>query len=198
MRIAPILAMSAMALALAVLGGDKALGMARCVEHAWELRAKIRRREDTLVLGGWANPHGDPEQQVDYLTADNFGTEFYLTQVVSHHDAAAVERFVDVARRRGVTLPGLFGVFYYRSANTRTLAALKRFLPVPAEQLTREFESGATPEDVCARTVRADRTCGGLSRRLHRGLATSGLARGRDRVRGPRGPRGPRRRRRQP
>ena len=141
--------------ALVVLGGDKTLGTARCVEHAWELRAKIRRRDDTLVLGGWANPHGDPQQQVDYLTADHFGAEFYLTQVVSHHDAASVERFVDVARRRGVTLPGVFGVFYYRSANPRTLAALKGFLPVPAEQLTREFDSGATAEDVCARTVRA-------------------------------------------
>jgi 5,10-methylenetetrahydrofolate reductase len=141
--------------ALVVLGGDKTLGAARCVEHAWELRARIRQRDDTLVLGGWANPHGDPQQQVDYLTADNFGAEFYLTQVVSHHDAAAVERFVEVARRRDVTLPGVFGVFYYRSANPRTLAALKGFLPVPAEQLTREFASGATAEDVCARTVRA-------------------------------------------
>jgi 5,10-methylenetetrahydrofolate reductase len=141
--------------ALVVLGGDKSLGMARCVEHAWELRARIRRTDDTLILGGWANPHGDPQQQVDYLTSDNFGGEFYLTQVVSHHDAARVERFVDVARRRGATLPGVFGIFYYRSANPRTLAALKGFLPVPAEQLTREFDAGATAEEVCARTVRA-------------------------------------------
>ena len=29
------------------------------------------------------------------------------------------------------------------------------FLPVPAEGLTREFAEGATPEDVCARTLRA-------------------------------------------
>ena len=32
---------------------------------------------------------------------------------------------------------------------------LKGFLPVPVEQLTREFEAGARPEEVCARTVRA-------------------------------------------
>ena len=32
---------------------------------------------------------------------------------------------------------------------------LKGFLPVPAEGLTREFAEGATPEDVCARTLRA-------------------------------------------
>ena len=45
-------------------------------------------------------------------------------------------------------------MFYYRSANPRTLDALKGFLPVPVEGLTREFAAGATPEDVCARTIR--------------------------------------------
>jgi hypothetical protein len=49
----------------------------------------------------------------------------------------------------------MFGLFYYRSANPRTLAALKDFLPVPAEQLTREFAEGATPDEVCARSIRA-------------------------------------------
>ena len=48
----------------------------------------------------------------------------------------------------------MFGVFYYRSANPRTLEALKGFLPVPVEGLTKEFGEGATPEDVCARTIR--------------------------------------------
>jgi len=46
-------------------------------------------------------------------------------------------------------------VFYYRSANARTLAALKDFIPVPAEGLTREFGAGASAEEVCARTIRA-------------------------------------------
>ena len=41
----------------------------------------------------------------------------------------------------------MFGVFYYRSANPRTLAALSQFLPVPVEELTAEFAEGATPED---------------------------------------------------
>jgi len=49
----------------------------------------------------------------------------------------------------------MFGVFFYRSANPRTLDALRSFLPVPAEQLTREFDAGAEPEEVCARTIRA-------------------------------------------
>jgi len=74
---------------------------------------------------------------------------------VSHHHAAQVARFVRTSERRGLQLPGLFGVFYYRSANRRTLDALKGFLPVPVDELTAEFGAGATPEDVCARTIRA-------------------------------------------
>src|SRR4029450_11641319 len=98
---------------------------------------------------------GEPERQVDYLADANFNAEFYLTQIVSHHTIGPVERFLETAARRGVTLPGMFGVFYYRSANPKTLKALSGFLPVPAEGLTREFAAGATPEDVCARTIRA-------------------------------------------
>jgi 5,10-methylenetetrahydrofolate reductase len=140
--------------ALVVLGGDKSIGAPRSVEHAWQLRELLRQRDDALTLGGWANPHADPERQVDYLIAANFHAEFYLTQVVSHHHAGQVSRFVAAGERRGLQLPGIFGVFYYRSANARTLAALNSFLPVPVEGLTRDFAEGATPEDLCARTIR--------------------------------------------
>jgi hypothetical protein len=140
--------------ALIVLGGDKTLGVPRCVEHAWELREMLRGRDTSLALGGWANPHADAERQADFLTAPNLNAEFYLTQVVSHHHADRVSRFIDAAERRGLQLPGMFGVFFYRSANPRTLEALKGFLPVPVEGLTKEFAEGATPEDVCARTIR--------------------------------------------
>ena len=140
--------------ALVVLGGDKAVGTPRCVEHAWQLRQMLRDRDQPIALGGWANPHGDPERQVDFLIEPNFNAEFYLTQVVSHFDADRVARFVSTAERRGVTQPGVFGVFFYRSANARTLEALKGFLPVPVEGLTREFGAGATAEDVCATTIR--------------------------------------------
>ena len=51
-------------------------------------------------------------------------------------------------------MPGVFGVFYYRSANPKTLEMLSEFLPVPVEELKREFAAGATPIDVCARTIR--------------------------------------------
>ena len=141
--------------ALVVLGGDKAVGTPRSVEHAWQLRKILRDHDHNLVLGGWANPHADPERQVDYLSEPDFNAEFYLTQVVSHHHADRVARFVDAAARRGLALPGVFGVFFYRSANPRTLEALRSFLPVPAEGLTRDFAEGLGPEDVCARTIRA-------------------------------------------
>ena len=141
--------------ALVVLGGDKTVGVPRSVEHAWQLRELLRRQQQRLSLGGWANPNSNPERQVEYLIAPEFTAEFYLTQIVSHHEIAPVARFLDTAARRGLTLPGVFGVFYYRSANPRTLEALKAFLPVPVEALSREFAAGASPEDVCARTIRA-------------------------------------------
>jgi 5,10-methylenetetrahydrofolate reductase len=140
---------------LVVLGGDKSVGRPRCVDHAWQLRERIRAREPRLMLGGWANPYGNPATQVDYLADDAFNAEYYLTQIVSHLNVAPVERFINDARRRGIEKPGMFGVFYYRSANPRTLAALSQFLPVPIEGLAREFAAGATPLDICARTMRA-------------------------------------------
>jgi hypothetical protein len=146
--------------ALVVLGGDKAVGAPRAVEHAWQLRRLLRERDASLALGGWANPHADPERQVDYLSSPEFHAEFFLTQVVSHHQIAPVARFMETADRRGLTLPGLFGVFFYRSGNPRTLEALQAFLPVPREGLARDFAEGATPEEVCARTIRALMTAG--------------------------------------
>ena len=145
--------------ALTVLGGDQEVGSPRCVAHAWELREKIRARVPGLLLGGWANPHRDPVQQVDWLERDFHG-EFFLTQVVSHHDLPAVERFLEEKRRRGVTLPGVFGVFYYRSASPRTLAQLAQFMPVPVEGLKQELGRGDSPEEVCARTIKALRGLG--------------------------------------
>ena len=137
-----------------VLGGDKSVGTPRVVEHAWQLRELLRQRNRNLALGGWANPHADAEQQVAFVTAANFFAEYYLTQIVSHHSLPEVERFLDAAGRRGLTLPGVFGVFYYRSANRRTLDALSSFLPVPVDALTREFQEGASAEEICARTLR--------------------------------------------
>ena len=142
--------------ALVVLGGDRTVGRPRCVEHAWELRRAIRTREPRLALGGWANPHANAVRQADYLADESFTAEFYLTQIVSHLDLAPVARFVDETRRRGLDrIPGVFGVFFYRSANLTTLRLLSNFLPVPVDALAAEFEAGATPVEICARTLRA-------------------------------------------
>jgi hypothetical protein len=54
----------------------------------------------------------------------------------------------------------MFGVFYYRSANPKTLTTLQQFLPVPAEELIAEFAGGGTPESVCARSIRELRAAG--------------------------------------
>jgi len=140
---------------LVVLGGDTRVGVPRCLEHAWQLRQAIRARQPDLTLGGWANPHADPVRQVEYLLEREVNAEYFLTQVVSHHDLPAVSRFLDEAARRGLGLPGMFGVFYYRSANPRTLETLRAFLPVPAAGLGAEFAGGATAEAICARTVRS-------------------------------------------
>lgn len=141
--------------ALVVLGGDKRLGTPRAVAHGWQLRQMLRSHDHEILMGGWANPNADPERQVDYLTAADFNAEFYLTQIVSHHTIGPVAKFLETAARRGLDIPGVFGVFFYRSANARTLNELKAFLPVPSEGLTRDFGEGASAEGVCARTIRS-------------------------------------------
>lgn len=146
--------------ALTVLGGDRSVGPPRCVPHAYQLRQMIRERYPSLTLGGWANPHRDPAEQVGYLTDMEFTAEFCLTQVVSHHSMPAVEAFRAEAKRQGLSVPLVFGVFFYRSPNPETLETLSDFFPVPAERLTREFEEGASAAEICARTIRALREVG--------------------------------------
>lgn len=141
--------------ALAVLGGDHLVGPPRCLPHAHLLRARIRERVPALALGGWANPHRHPAEQAGFLADPGAHADFFLTQVMSHHSADRVEAFVRELRRRDVPAPGVFGVFFYRSARPATLQRLSAFFPVPAEALTREFGGGAGAEEVCARTIRA-------------------------------------------
>ncbi len=145
--------------ALTVLGGDKSVGAERCVPHGRDLREILRARFPDLVLGGWANPHRDAREQVEFLAADDAYADFALTQVVSHHSLPDVERFLERVHAVGATVPIVFGVFFYRSANARTLETLGGFFPVPAEEVTRDFET-ASAEEICARTIRALRTVG--------------------------------------
>ncbi len=140
--------------ALTVLGGDAQEGVDRCVPHACDLRQKIRARHPDLPLGGWANTSRDPSRQADFLLADGFAADFYLTQIVTHYDLDPVKAFLEETQRRNVPWPGVFGVFYYRSANAKTLKFLSNFLPVPIEELTRDFtENGLSAEQICANTI---------------------------------------------
>ncbi len=139
--------------ALTVLGGDRSVGPQRCVEYAYMLRQKLRARHPGLTLGGWANPHRDAAEQVGYLESPAFTGEFFLTQIVSHHDMCQVERFVKELRCRDLPLPSVFGVFFYRSANPTTLERLRQFFPAPVEGVTHDFASGLSPEEICAKTI---------------------------------------------
>lgn len=140
---------------LVVLGGDRHDGVPRCVPHASELRRQIRRRIPELALGGWANPHSDVRKQVDFLERAGDVTDFFLTQVVSHHSLDRVLVLLDEMSRRRVSIPAVFGVFYYRSARAATLQTLGRFFSVPARELEREFlDEKLAAEEVCSRTIR--------------------------------------------
>ena len=90
---------------VAVVGGDHSVGPERCVPHSKDLRARLREDQPAFPLGGWANPHRDPVEQARFVAADDFGADFVLTQIVSHHSLGRVERFRAELDRLGVDLP---------------------------------------------------------------------------------------------
>ena len=62
------------------LGGDERAWDHPAVSPARQrLRGLIRRRQPTLELGGWANPHKDAATQVGYLLDAEATTDFFLT-----------------------------------------------------------------------------------------------------------------------
>ena len=139
---------------LVVLGGDRSDDTPRCVEHAYELRRLIRKAVPGLTLGGWASPHGG-RRQVEFMLHSEYSADFYLAQIVSHYQTPAIDEFVNETERLAVKIPGVFGVFYYRSANPKTFAMLSKFIPVPVEELTQDFAANIHPEEICARSVHA-------------------------------------------
>ena len=145
---------------LTIVGGDRTGGPPRCVPHAYLLRNHLRARVPDLSLGGWVNPHADPDEQVGYLLDPGFSADYYLTQVVSHHDLPLVERWLAACDAAGVELPRAFGVFFYRNGRRDTLERLSAFFPVPVEGVAAEFERGISPEEHCARSVLALRRLG--------------------------------------
>jgi len=141
--------------AVTVTGGDPEVGHPRCLPRSRDLRNRVRGEASGVALGAWVNPYRSAAEQVEFLMEEGHEADYYLTQVVSHHDMAPLDRFLEEAARRGVPQPGVVGVFFYRSGNPATLSRLSRFIPVPGNPLIREFESGVTAEAVCARTLQA-------------------------------------------
>jgi len=139
---------------LVVLGGDKSDNEPRCVEHAYELRGLLRKAVPDLTLGGWTSPHGGG-RQVEYMLDGEYSADFYLAQIVSHYQSRSVEQFSNEAARRGLKIPGIFGIFYYRSASPKTLGMLSQFFPVPVEELKRDFAAGKSPDEICASSIHA-------------------------------------------
>ncbi|MDX1646883.1 MAG: hypothetical protein R3304_07050 [Longimicrobiales bacterium] len=145
---------------LTVLGGDRSVPPPRCVPHGRDLREILARRVPELSLGGWVNPHRDAAEQVGFLTAPDAYADFALSQIVSHHTLPVVEELLRRMNAVEARQPVVFGVFFYRSANPRTLSTLSDFFPVPAKEITAEFEAGATAEEICARSIRDLRRLG--------------------------------------
>ena len=139
---------------LVVLGGDQSDDTPRCVEHAYELRRLIRETVPGITLGGWASPHGG-RRQVEFVMDPEYSADFYMGQIVSHYQLPAVDEFLNEAARLGIKIPGIFGVFYYRSATAKTLDVLSRFFPVPVAELKRDFAAQIPPEDICANSLHA-------------------------------------------
>ena len=158
-----------------ILGGDRHDGIPRCLPHAWQLREQIARRQPALQIGGWANPYRDPDRQAGYLAEHAENLSFVLTQVVSHHDLAPVEAFLEAMARQRLEVPLIAGVFYYRSARRRTLELLEDFIPVPRTALVEEFAAGSRPDEVAARTLRALASVG-ITRYYVSNLPVTGLA----------------------
>jgi hypothetical protein len=145
---------------LTVLGGDPSVGPPRCVPRSRDLRERIRARVPGLALGGWVNPLRDLRQQAGYIAASDAHVDFALSQIVSHHTIPEVVGFLEALEATGTQVPAVFGVFYYRSANPRTLETLNRFFPVPGEGITADFDRGDSAEDICARSIRELRSAG--------------------------------------
>jgi len=139
---------------LVVLGGDKSDNEPRCVEHAYELRGLIRKSVPEITLGGWTSPHGGG-RQVEYMLDPDYAADFYMAQIVSHYQIRSLDDFLNAASRLGMKIPGIYGVFYYRSPSPKTLGLLSKFFPVPVEDLKRDFAANVSPEEICARSIHA-------------------------------------------
>ena len=160
-RVLPVLRRAGLARGLSVAGRARRRQVGRPAAVRRRTRGSCARRfarhVPELALGGWANPHADATNAGRTISpTTHFTAEFFLTQVVSHHDVAAVERFHRGARTPARSSCPASSACSTTAARTRRRSTtLKQFLPVPVEGLTHEFADGATPDEVCARTIRA-------------------------------------------
>ena len=105
---------------LVVLGGDKHVGraaIARARVAAAPADSRAPSRTSSWAAGRIRSRIRS--RQVDFLLRPDAHADFYLTQIVSHHQADRVGAFLDAGRSNGLAMPGVFGVFYYRSATRR-------------------------------------------------------------------------------
>ena len=146
--------------ALVVLGGDKSRGTAALRRARLAAAGRDPRHQPDLPLGGWANPHASPAGQVGHLLEPRATAEFYLTQIVSHHSVDRVEAFLAEADAQAADAPWHVRRLLLPLGERQDARGAQGFLPVPAEELTAEFAAGATPDEICARTIRALREAG--------------------------------------
>ena len=143
--------------ALVVLGGDKASAR----RAASSMRGSCAR-PSARAAGRSRSAAGPirmrrPTRQVGFLLDDHAHADFYLTQIVSHHDRARCRAFLgEGGSARASGCPA-------SSACSTTAAPTRRTLNDARASSCRcrwthcraEFASGADAVDICARTVRA-------------------------------------------
>ena len=83
-----------------------------------------------------------PRRSISCSIADA-NADFYLTQIVSHHQARARRRrFSTKARRRGLTMPASSACSTIAARSRRRWRRCRQFLPVPVEELDRGVRRG--------------------------------------------------------
>ena len=104
---------------LVVLGGDKHVGRPRCVEHAWQLRKSHSRASPRARAGRLGESDGAARRSRSISCwmprRTRTSTSRRSSRIIR---PAAVSAFIEEARRRGLTIPAVFGVFFYRSAES--------------------------------------------------------------------------------
>src|SRR5207248_11404043 len=76
-------------------------------------------------------------------------------QIVSNYQTGAKDELLNETVRLDLKNTRIFWVFYYRSANPKTIAMVSMFHAVPDEELKRDFAAKVDPEEISALSVHA-------------------------------------------